>query len=67
LESEYLGFMFETLVLGQLPAYLNQTYKYFDIYHYSITQSFDLDFVIQTKKPVMSKRGEIVVLESKYG
>jgi predicted AAA+ superfamily ATPase len=67
LESEYLGFMFETFVLGQLRAYLNQSFKYFDVYHYSITQSYDIDFVIQTKKPVMSKRGELALLEIKYG
>lgn len=67
LESEYLGFMFETFILGQIHAYQNQTFKYFDIYHYSITQSYDIDLVIQTKKPVMSKRGEIVLLEIKYG
>jgi predicted AAA+ superfamily ATPase len=67
LDSEYLGFMFETFILGQLRAYLNQMFKYFDIYHYSITGSYDIDFVIQTRKPVMSKRGEIVLIEVKYG
>lgn len=67
LESEYLGYMFETFILGQLRAYLNQNFKYFPISHYTVLQSYDIDFVVQTKKPVMGKRGEVVCLEVKYG
>lgn len=43
------------------------TFKYFEIFHYSISQSYDIDFVVQTKKPVLSKRGEVVLIEVKYG
>lgn len=66
LESEYLGFMFETFVLGQIRTYLNQNFKYFPIYHYTVAQSYDIDFVVQTRKTVMSKKGELVCLEVKY-
>lgn len=48
LESELFGFTFETLILGQIHAYLNQTFKYLDIFHYSITQSYDIDLISQT-------------------
>jgi predicted AAA+ superfamily ATPase len=67
LESEFLGFQLETLVLSQLRTYLNQTFKFFPLYHYTITGSYDIDFVIQTKKPVMGKKGELVCIEVKYG
>ena len=67
LESEYLGFMFETFILGQIRAYLNQSFKYYSIFHYTVLQSYDIDFVVQTRKPVMSKRGEVVLVELKYG
>ena len=67
LESEFLGFMFETFIFGQFRAYLNQSFKYYNICHYTVSQSYDIDFVVQTRKPVMSKRGEIVLVEVKYG
>lgn len=67
LESEYLGFLFETFILGQLKAYLNQSFKLFGIYHYSVSNSYDIDLVVQTKKPVMSRKGEVVCIEIKYG
>lgn len=67
LESEYLGFMFETFVLGQLRAYLNYTFKFYPIYHYTIIGSYDIDFILQVKKPVMSKKGELICIEVKYG
>jgi predicted AAA+ superfamily ATPase len=67
LESDYLGFMFETFILGQLRAYLSQSFKYFPISHYTIAQSYDIDFVIQTKKALLSKKGELVCLEVKLG
>lgn len=67
LEREYLGFLFETFLLGQLRAYLNQTFKFFPISHYTVLTSYDIDFVIQTKKPVMKKKGAVVLVEVKYG
>ena len=67
LESDYLGFMFETFILAQLRAYLSYNFKYFPIYHYSISGSYDIDFVVMTKKPVMAKMGSFVNIEVKYG
>jgi len=67
LESEYLGFMFETFVLGQLRAYLNYNFKFYPIYHYTVTNGYDIDFILQVKKPVMSKKGELICIEVKYG
>jgi predicted AAA+ superfamily ATPase len=67
LESEYLGFMFETFILGQLKAWLNQSFKFFPVHHYTVANSYDIDLVVQTKKPVMSKKGELVCIDIKYG
>ena len=67
LEAEFLGFQLETLVLAQLKTYLSQTFKFFPIFHYSIAGSYDIDFIIQTKKPVMGKPGELICIEVKYG
>ena len=67
LESEFLGFQFETFVLGQIRTYLGQSFKYFPIFHYTIAGSYDIDFIIQSKKPVMGKKGEVICLEVKLG
>ena len=67
LESDYLGFMFETFILAQLRAYLSYNLKYFPIFHYTVSSSYDIDFVVMTKKPVMSKKGKFVNFEIKYG
>ena len=67
LESEYLGFMFETFILAQIRAFLSYNFKYFPLYHYSIRGSYDIDFVVMTKKPVMAKKGSFVNIEVKYG
>ncbi len=64
---DWLGFAFETLVLAEIKAQLSYHQKYYPIYHYSIAQSYDIDFVIQTKKPVMSQSGNIVCIEVKLG
>ncbi len=67
LESEFLGFQLETFVLAQLRAYLSQTFKFFPLCHYTISGSYDIDFVVQTRKAVMGRRGELVCFEVKYG
>lgn len=67
LESEYLGFLLETFILGQLKAWLNQSFKFFPVHHYTVANSYDIDLVVQTKKPVMSKKGELVCIDIKYG
>lgn len=67
LESEYLGFMFETFMLGQIKACLSYNLKFYPVYHYSVSTSYDIDFVIMSKKPVMSKGGSFVNVEVKYG
>jgi uncharacterized protein len=67
LESDYLGFMFETFVLAQMRAYLSYSQKFFPIAHYTIGGSYHIDFVVMTKKPVMSKKAKYVTIEVKYG
>lgn len=67
LESEFLGFMFETFLLNQLRAYLSYHQYFFPIYHYTVSHSYDIDFIVMIKKPVMSKKGSLVCIEAKYG
>jgi predicted AAA+ superfamily ATPase len=67
LESDFLGFQLETLTLGHLRQYLSQTDKFFPICHYTINGSYDIDFIVQTKKPIMGKRGAVVCVEVKFG
>ena len=67
LESNYLGFQFETFILGQIRAFLSQTFRFFPIFHYTVTGSYDIDFIIQTKKSVMGDKAELVCIEVKYG
>lgn len=66
LESDYLGFMYETFILGQIRAYLSHAFLSYPVFHYSISNSYDIDFVVQVKKPVLRKRGELVCIEVKY-
>lgn len=67
LEKAFLGFQLETFVLGQLRAYLSHTFKLFPIHHYTISGSYDIDFIIQTRKALMGNPGELVCIEVKYG
>ena len=67
LESNYLGFQFETFILGQIRAFLSQTFRFFPIYHYTVAGSYDIDLIVQTKKSVMGGKAELVCIEVKYG
>lgn len=67
LESDFLGFQLETFVLGQLRTYLSQTNKYFPIFHYTVSGSYDIDFLVQTRRPLMGKKGALICIEVKYG
>jgi predicted AAA+ superfamily ATPase len=66
LESDYLGFMLETFLLGQIRSYLSFNQKFFPVFHYSLSGSYDVDFVVMTRKPVMKSPGSFVNIEAKY-
>jgi uncharacterized protein len=63
--DEWRGYSFETLVLGELRAYNAYRRKDRQIFHYSVTGGFDVDFVIETEKKVLTKPPRFVAIEAK--
>jgi uncharacterized protein len=63
--EEWKGYSFETLVLGELRAFNAYRRKDRQIFHYSVTGGFDVDFVIETEKKVLTKPPRFVAIEAK--
>jgi predicted AAA+ superfamily ATPase len=63
--DEWRGFSFETLVLGELRAFNAYRRKDKPIFHYTVTGGFDVDFVIETEKKVLSRPSSYVAIEAK--
>jgi predicted AAA+ superfamily ATPase len=63
--DEWRGFSFETLVLGELRAFNAYRRKDKPIFHYTVTGGFDVDFVIETEKKVLSRPSRYVAIEAK--
>jgi len=63
--DEWRGFSLETLVLNEMRAYNSYRRKDRNIYHYSVTGSFDVDFIVETTKNVMHRPATYIALEVK--
>ena len=64
-DGMWLGFALETLLLNELKAYNSYFEKERPIYHYGITGSYDIDFVVETKLKTYSQPGELLCIEAK--
>lgn len=63
--EEWKGYSFETLVLGELRAFNSYRRKDKQIFHYTVTGGFDVDFVVETEKKVLSRPARYVAIEAK--
>ncbi len=63
--DEWSGYSFETLVLGELRAFNAYRRKDKQIFHYTVTGGFDVDFVIEVEKKVLSRPSRLVAVEAK--
>ena len=63
--DEWRGFSFETLVLGELRAFNAYRRKDKRLFHYSVTGSFDVDFVVETQKKILNRPSRFIAVEAK--
>jgi len=63
--DEWRGFSFETLVLGEFRAYNAYRRKDKRLFHYSVTGSFDVDFIVETQKKILNHPSRFIAIEAK--
>jgi predicted AAA+ superfamily ATPase len=63
--EEWRGYSFETLVLGELRAFDSYRRKDRRIFHYSVSGAFDIDFLVETQKKILSRPSRFVAIEAK--
>ncbi len=66
LPDAWRGFAFESMILNELRAYNSYNKKGRDFFHYSVTNSFDVDFVIEKKKKIMNRPASYIGFEAKH-
>jgi predicted AAA+ superfamily ATPase len=66
LPGTWLGFSFESLVLNEIRAYNSYKRRHRDLFHYTVTGSFDIDIVVETNKKIMNRPPTYTGIEVKY-
>jgi predicted AAA+ superfamily ATPase len=66
-DSVWKGFAFESQVYHELRAYNSISLKDRKIYHYSVSGSFDVDFLVETKPKTLSSQRQLIGIEVKSG
>lgn len=64
-ESEYRGFLFETLLLQQIRAYNFYADKDFPMAYYRISGGSEIDLIVETRKRGLSRQAEVFCFEFK--
>ncbi|MBI2606024.1 MAG: ATP-binding protein [Deltaproteobacteria bacterium] len=64
-DSVWKGFSFESFILNELRAYNQYAHRNRELYHYAITGSYDIDFVVETRKKTHSVRRETIAISVK--
>jgi predicted AAA+ superfamily ATPase len=65
-DSVWKGFALETLILNELRAYNFYSNKNKSLFFYQISSSYDIDFIIETKKKTLSTLRQAVLISVKY-
>lgn len=65
LDSIWKGFSLETLILNEIRAYNHYYNKNKPIFHYNLSGSYDIDFIIETKRKTHSHPRELICIEVK--
>jgi len=63
--EEWRGFAFETLLLGELRAFNAYRRKEKRLFHYTVSNSFDIDFLVETQKKILNRPARYVAIEAK--
>ena len=66
-DSVWKGFAFEALLCHELRGRAAVSGKERPIFHYSVSGSFDVDFLVQTKPKTLSAPRQFVAIEAKLG
>jgi uncharacterized protein len=66
LPDEWRGLSLETLVLLQLKAYNSYHKRDKDIYHYTVNEAFDIDFLVEVKKKILTSQNAFTAFEVKH-
>ena len=66
-DSIWKGFAFESFLHHELRAYNAISGKDRPIFHYAVTGSFDVDFIVQTRPKTLSTPRELIAIEAKWG
>jgi uncharacterized protein len=66
-DSVWKGFAFEALLHHELRGYAALAGKERPIFHYSVSGSFDVDFLVQTRPKTLSAPRQFVAIEAKLG
>jgi uncharacterized protein len=65
IDSVWQGFAFEALIFHEICAYNKLSMKDRKIFHYAISGSFDIDFLVQTQPKTLSKPQQLLAIEVK--
>jgi len=63
--SERKGFLFESLILNELHVYLEVKRLKYQIFHFSLPNEGNIDFIIEIKKKTMSSPSQFISLDTK--
>ena len=66
-DSVWKGFAFEALLHHELHGYASLAGKDRPLFHYSVSGSFDVDFLVQTRPKTLSAPRQFVAIEAKLG
>ena len=66
-DSVWKGFAFEALLHHELRGYAALAGKERPIFHYSVSGSFDVDFLVQVRPKTLSSPRQFVAIEAKLG
>lgn len=66
MDSVWLGFAFESLVVNEVRTHNRYLKKNRDIYYYKYSGGYEIDLVIENRKKTLSKPQELTAIEIKY-
>ncbi len=65
-DNVWKGFSLETYFLNELRAYNHYEKKNRQIYYYKLSNSYEIDFIIEIKKKTLSVKPEVICIEVKH-
>jgi uncharacterized protein len=65
LDSSWLGFAFETLVINEVRAYNQYLNLHREIFYYKYSAGYEIDLAIETQKKTLSKKQLVTMIEIK--